>query len=840
MKEEIRVLWFGHGGSRYLAEEIFSERFISENKDKKFICLSEWDTNKDRSDITYIKWDKETWLDEIRRADIVVLPVEKDKPAKSDNRLVIAVTLGKKVICSPTDAYNKFFDRYQHIPVLYAKDASDFRLMIKSHRILKSPSSDILANIFSDYSLPVLMANYTNTLGKLKEMRQTAIQSAVLRPYAHPAVLVPNELSIIIPVKYYRGREHIVNAAIISIHNAAGNVFGSNHEICIVRTFEQGIEDPYFSDKSFFVHVPEKTTFTEAINIGLENTNGEYLLIANDDVYAGYKSIEVMYDAMIKFPEMAQVNPFSNCDKGWLHDTPIAIDGKEYGPDVSEDEFKDKTGLLYIASKSHWESRKDAIECLNIPFCPLYFTLINRIIFEGIGGRLNESMKMVYSDKELSERFQMLGYKTTMCRNAFVFHYGAKSRKLDEKKDKGQYQKIDIEDNMNYAEIMEYRDEKKKVIIYSGPSWERWGPDSLLKGIGGSESCQIYLAEALADLGYDVVSICDFNSLNGSLKEYIPKKGRLVWDHMDNFDKYVNKEHDIFISVRQPILPFEPKAKKKILWSHDIWYGDHVRPYLQNFNVHVLLSPWHKSYWVNDLGLKCLENKIYIIPDGVIDVIMPDYIKSRKPKNSNVLKLIYSSSPDRGLDVLLSMYEDLHKNLSKTKCKLQLHIYYGFYNLLEYSKDRDKERYDWGKKLIERIESLKNIGVVNHDRVGKAELMQGFMDADMWVYPTYFYETFCITALEAMMTGCLPIYMNLAALDTTIPKYNPHIDGNINAPGNYDKFKDLFFENVELYMQDRNLYVRTLLSNKNYAKSFVWNNISMRWDDLFMQLLKGK
>jgi glycosyltransferase involved in cell wall biosynthesis len=70
-------------------------------------------------------------------------------------------------------------------------------------------------------------------------------------------------------------------------------------------------------------------------------------------------------------------------------------------------------------------------------------------------------------------------------------------------------------------------------------------------------------------------------------------------------------------------------------------------------------------------------------------------------------------------------------------------------------------------KLIDSntYEAIKKLDYVYlHDRITQAELAIEFLKSDVWLYPTDFKETYCITALEAMISKCLIATVNYAAL----------------------------------------------------------------------------
>ena len=86
-------------------------------------------------------------------------------------------------------------------------------------------------------------------------------------------------------------------------------------------------------------------------------------------------------------------------------------------------------------------------------------------------------------------------------------------------------------------------------------------------------------------------------------------------------------------------------------------------------------------------------------------------------------------------------------------------------------------------------------------RVSQAELAIEFLKSDVWLYPTDFEETFCITALEAMMAKCLVVTVDFAGLSETVKGRGivcKHpIDKNID-----DLVKKLFFVLEKPYLKE--------------------------------------
>jgi len=101
----------------------------------------------------------------------------------------------------------------------------------------------------------------------------------------------------------------------------------------------------------------------------------------------------------------------------------------------------------------------------------------------------------------------------------------------------------------------------------------------------------------------------------------------------------------------------------------------------------------------------------------------------------NPKKLIYSSSPDRGLIYLLKMWPEIIKAVPDAL----LDVYYGF-DVFDAIHKGNPGRMKW-KSMI--IDMMKQPGITYHGRVGHKELEQAMMGAGILSYPTDFTEISC-------------------------------------------------------------------------------------------------
>lgn len=138
---------------------------------------------------------------------------------------------------------------------------------------------------------------------------------------------------------------------------------------------------------------------------------------------------------------------------------------------------------------------------------------------------------------------------------------------------------------------------------FGSKHFEKWDSTSLSKGIGGSETAVIKLAEEWTKLGYKVTVYGDpltKGEQNGVT--YLP------WYYFNRKDYF-----NIFIQWRYWNLAGQIKARKFYIDLHDIWTGvDINKEELQNIDKIMVKSDYHKS-----LGGSIPNDKLLVISNGI-------------------------------------------------------------------------------------------------------------------------------------------------------------------------------------------------------------------------------
>lgn len=176
----------------------------------------------------------------------------------------------------------------------------------------------------------------------------------------------------------------------------------------------------------------------------------------------------------------------------------------------------------------------------------------------------------------------------------------------------------------------------------------------------------------------------------------------------------------------------------------------------------------------------------------------------------------WGSSYDRGLDVVLYIWPDI---LAKNE-NAKLHICYGW-DLFDKAAINNPERREWKDNVVSMMNQK---GIIHYGRIGKKELKEVRKQCGYWLYPTYFDEINCITALEVQNDGVVPIVVNRAALKETVGA-GYRVDGDISQPETLEKYKKAVFEAID----KPDLWEKESKKAKKFAKNYFYNNIAEKW-----------
>ena len=208
--------------------------------------------------------------------------------------------------------------------------------------------------------------------------------------------------------------------------------------------------------------------------------------------------------------------------------------------------------------------------------------------------------------------------------------------------------------------------------------------------------------------------------------------------------------------------------KPNVLWIQNSYDQPNVAPWFMNKLNHGKYD-WYvfNSHWVYEkyrYHFKVPTENCLVIKNGFDD----DLILKKEYKPSNKIKLVYTSTPWRGLDVLLDAMEQVKSD------NIELDVY----SSTQIYGDKFKESSDKDYlALYEKAKSLKNVNYLGYTH--HKDLIKVLHTYDVFVYPNHWEETFCIAALEALACGMLGLMTDNGALYETcaeFPIYVPYLN----------------------------------------------------------------
>jgi UDP-glucose:(glucosyl)LPS alpha-1,2-glucosyltransferase len=289
---------------------------------------------------------------------------------------------------------------------------------------------------------------------------------------------------------------------------------------------------------------------------------------------------------------------------------------------------------------------------------------------------------------------------------------------------------------------------------------------------------------------------------------------------MDGLRRYVDpqllSEFNIICSRVRDLHP----TKKNILWLHDTW-DDPESEHLadddsrKRFAKLVFVSNYQQATYNIGRGVPHSDG---VVLQNAIDPI-PEHKKSR----DKIIRLIYHTTPHRGLEILVPVVE----HLAKANYPIHLDVYSSF-NI-----------YGWGQRdepyreIFKRIEEHPNMtyhGFQPNDIVRDA-----LQKAHIYAYPNIWPETSAISVIEAMSAGCNIVCPNFAALPETTANFAvmyPFIeDYNDHA----NRFASVLAEVINGYWDEGNQ--NKLRFQKIYADNFYgWALRSRQWTSFLNSL----
>lgn len=271
---------------------------------------------------------------------------------------------------------------------------------------------------------------------------------------------------------------------------------------------------------------------------------------------------------------------------------------------------------------------------------------------------------------------------------------------------------------------------------------------------------------------------------------------------------------------------FRGAEPNKILlyWAHDL-PGDPECDHLKagGYNQYerlIFVSNWQMQRFIDYYGIPW--RKCVVMPNAINPIEQP------KEKSKDVIRIIYHTTPHRGLNILVPVFQQLANHW---KDKIHLDVFSSF-NIYGWP-GRDEPF----AELFEQCKQHPNI--TYHGSVSKQEVRKAVANSHIFAYPSTWAETSCRSLMEAMSGGLLSVHSNFGCLAETAANwtwmYQYHEDPRDHA--------NVFIQHLAAAIENfwRDDVQSRLASQASYANVYYsWEVRKHQWRSLLEEILNNK
>jgi len=266
--------------------------------------------------------------------------------------------------------------------------------------------------------------------------------------------------------------------------------------------------------------------------------------------------------------------------------------------------------------------------------------------------------------------------------------------------------------------------------------------------------------------------------------------------------------------------------RPSILWLHDL-FNDPEAVHLKDpesrkrFDKLVFVSNWQWNTYHLAMGIP--HSEAIILRNAI------EPIEAHQKPNDGKIRLIYHTTPHRGLEILVPVVE----HLSTFFPEIHLDVYSSF---KAYGWPQRDEPYEGLFNKIREHPNMTYHGYQTNDKVREA-----LKRADIFAYPSIWQETSCIAAIEAMSAACAVVCPNYAALPETTGNFAFNYQWHEDMQQHANIFANVLGQVIELYKNDEEKTRSRLQFQKMWVDNFYsWDLRAKEWEGLIRGIIAAK
>lgn len=291
----------------------------------------------------------------------------------------------------------------------------------------------------------------------------------------------------------------------------------------------------------------------------------------------------------------------------------------------------------------------------------------------------------------------------------------------------------------------------------------------------------------------------------------------------DNLIKYTNfNEYDnINMIFSTPDYSKVRFTKKNFLWQH-LNYSDESlgnmrdASFMRAIDATVYVSHWQYEKF-RYLFQVPLENA-YIIRNAI------PQIEYKEKERDGKIKLIYTSTPFRGLSILLDVMDYINRD------DIELDVYS---STTVYGSGYEAHYYGVYDELFSRARETKGVNYKGY--APNEDIHKALQEAHIFAYPSIFEETACLSMIEAGAAGCSLVTTDIGALPETGSVYANMMPIRATERQIVEDYAELLNSCIDNYWSPSN---QSMLKEQSdfYNKYYSWDTRTPEWNALFEKM----
>jgi glycosyltransferase involved in cell wall biosynthesis len=341
--------------------------------------------------------------------------------------------------------------------------------------------------------------------------------------------------------------------------------------------------------------------------------------------------------------------------------------------------------------------------------------------------------------------------------------------------------------------------------------------------LGGTQSALCYLAAELARLGHEV-AVLNSTTLPGRYRDVqfiqLPRVPADVLTRSD-FVVVLNSAYGLQLrrelGIRAPL----------VLWLSHAADQPVVAPLAQPeqrdaWGGFAFVTDWQQERFIEQFRIP--RNKVGVLRNAISPAFAETPLAPAWFERDELPVLVYTSTPFRGLDVLLLAFRVIRKEIPQLRLRI-----FSSMAIYQVKAEQDQYRPLYAQCLAE--------GVDYRGPLGQAKLAQELRGVAGLAYPSTFAETSCIAVLEAMAAGAFIFTTRLGALPETTNGFGFLIDAEPDPQILAERFAAMTVKAWHELRADPAAASRRRAAQAKFVRDrYRWSDRAVEWVSFLEQL----